>query len=133
MSSESIERTPAVRLASVLLAIEAVAVVILAGWQVVELVASEPASIATSIALVVMTLVAAFALFAFARGVWDGRSWGRSGGIVAQVLIFAVALGSVQGGAGHWGIAALLAAPAVLTFVVLIFASRPAGPGSSQR
>lgn len=80
MSSESIERTPAVRLASVLLAIEAVAVVILAGWQVVELVASEPASIATSIALVVMTLVAAFALFAFARGVWDGRSWGDPAG-----------------------------------------------------
>lgn len=133
MSPGSTARTPVVGLASALLALEAIGVVVLAGWQLVELVTNEPASIATSIALFVMTLIAAFAVFAFARGVWGGRSWGRSGGIVTQVLIFAVALGGIQGGAAHWGIAASLAAPAILTFVVLILASRPAGSGSPQR
>jgi len=132
MPSESIARTPAVRAAAVLLALESLGVLALAGWQIVELVTSEPASIATSIALVVMTLVAAAAVFAFAGGVWQGRSWGRSGGIVAQVLIFAVALGSVQGGAGHWGIAATLAVPAVVTFIMLILAARAAGSGAPQ-
>lgn len=133
MSSEPIDRTPAVRAAAALLALEALGVLALAGWQVVELITSEPASIATSIALIVMTLVGAAAVFAFAVGVWQGRSWGRSGGIVAQVLIFAVALGSVQGGAGHWGIAATLAVPAVVTFIMLILAARSAGSGAPQR
>ena len=133
MSSDSTDRTPAVRAAAVLLALEALGVLVLAGWQIVELVTSEPASIATSIALIVMTLVGAAAVFAFAGGVWQARSWGRSGGIVAQVLIFAVALGSVQGGAGHWGIAATLAVPAVVTFVMLILAARSAGSSAPRR
>jgi len=128
MSAESAVRTPATRIASALLALEALVLVLLTGWQIVEMIAGEAASVTTSIALIVLTLIAAVGVAAFAFAVWTGRSWGRSGGIVAQVLIVAIAIGSVQGGAGHWGIALALAVPAVVTFVALIGSARGAAP-----
>lgn len=132
MSAEPAARTPATRVASVLLALEALVLVILTGWQIVEIVAGELTSVTTSIALVVLTLIAAVGVGAFAFAVWAGASWGRSGGIVTQVLIVAIAIGSVQGGAGHWGIALALAAPAVATFVALIGSARGAGRPVSE-
>jgi len=128
MSAESAVRTPATRIASALLALEALVLVLLTGWQIVEMIAGEATSVTTSIALIVLTLIAAVGVAAFAFAVWTGRSWGRSGGIVAQVLIVAIAIGSVQGGAGHWGIALALAVPAVVTFVALIGSARGAAP-----
>lgn len=128
MSAEFAVRTPATRLASALLALEALVLVILAGWQIVEMIAGELTSVTTSIALIVLTLIAAVGVAAFAFAVWTGRSWGRSGGIVTQVLIVAIAIGSVQGGAGHWGIALTLAVPAVVTFIALIGSARGAAP-----
>ena len=102
--------------------------IVLTGWQIVEMIAGELTSLTTSIALVVLTLIGAVGVAAFAIAVWTGRSWGRSGGIVTQVLIAAIAIGSVQGGAGHWGIALALAAPAVVTFAALIVSARGAAP-----
>jgi len=128
MSAESAVRTPATRIASALLALEALVLVLLTGWQIVEMIAGEATSVTTSIALIVLTVIAAVGVAAFAFAVWTGRSWGRSGGIVAQVLIVAIAIGSVQGGAGHWGIALALAVPAVVTFVALIGSARGAAP-----
>ncbi|HLT66980.1 MAG TPA: histidine kinase [Microbacterium sp.] len=128
MSAESAVRTPATRIASALLALEALVLVLLTGWQIVEMIAGEATSVTTSTALIVLTLIAAVGVAAFAYAVWTGRSWGRSGGIVAQVLIVAIAIGSVQGGAGHWGIALALAVPAVVTFVALIGSARGAAP-----
>ena len=46
----------------------------------------------SSIALIVLTAIGAVALAAFALAVWRGHSWGRSGGIVSQLLVIAVAL-----------------------------------------
>src|SRR5690606_22548578 len=128
MSAESAVRTPATRIASALLALEALVLVLLTGWQIVEMIAGEATSVTTSTALIVLTLIAAVGVAAFAYAVWTGRSWGRSGGIVGQVLIVAIAIGSVQGGAGHWGIALALAGPAVVTFVALIGSARGAAP-----
>jgi hypothetical protein len=128
MSDEPGVRTPATRIAAALLALEALVLVILTGWQIVEMVAGELTSIMTSVALVVLTLIAAVGVAAFAFAVWTGKSWGRSGGIVTQVLIVAIAIGSVQGGAGHWAIALTLAAPAVVTFIALIGSARGSAP-----
>ena len=44
-----------------------------------------------------LTAVGAAAVLAFAVAIWRGQSWGRSGGIVTQLLILAVALGAVTG------------------------------------
>lgn len=132
MTPSAAFRAPAARAAAVLLALEAIALLLLTGVQLVELIQGDLASVATSVALVVMSLAATIALAAFAVAVWSGRSWGRSGGVVAQVLIFAVAVGSVQGGAAHWGVAAALAVPAIVTFVALILAARQSRPPSSR-
>lgn len=112
------------RAAAAMLGIEAAALAVLAVWQVIELIVAETMSIATALALIAMTALGAVALGAFAAGVLAGRTWARSGGIVAQVLIFAVAVGSVTGPYPHWGIAAALAVPALVT-AILLFSSPP--------
>ena len=128
MTSEAPLRTASVRIASALLALEALVLVLLTGWQIVEMIAGDATSATTSIALIVLTLIAAVGVGAFAFAVWTGKTWGRSGGIVAQVLIAAIAIGAVQDGAGHWKIALTLAVPAVVTFVALIASARAAAP-----
>ncbi len=74
-----------------------------------------------------LTLVGAVAVLAFAVAIWRGRSWGRSGGIVTQVLILAVALGAATGAYAHPSTALILAVPAVAALVLLVLAARAAG------
>ncbi|WP_221585369.1 histidine kinase [Microbacterium sp. G2-8] len=126
MTSSVADRAPAVRIAAGLLALEALALLGLTVWQIASLVRGDVAELATSIALIVMSLAGVAAIAAFAGAVWAAQSWGRSGGVVAQVLIFAVAVGAVQGPYPHWGTALALAVPAVVTFVSLLLATRAA-------
>lgn len=121
----------ATRLAVGLLGLEALALLALSGWEITALIRGDLVSWSTSIALLVLCLLATVGVAAFAVAVLRGRSWGRSGGIVTQVLIFAIAIGAVQGETAHWGIALALAAPAILAFVALILAARDASPRSS--
>jgi hypothetical protein len=124
------ERMPthtAARTAAVLLAIEALAIAGLVIWQLSALFAGDTDSIESAIALVVLTAIGAVAVCAFAVVTWRGQSWGRSGGIVTQLLILAVALGAVTGAYAEPVIALLLAVPAILTLVLLILAVRAAG------
>jgi hypothetical protein len=115
------------RIAAVLLALEGLAVVALVIWQVAALVAGDTDSIESAIALVVLTAVGAAAVLAFAVATWRGLSWGRSGGIVTQLLILAVALGAVTGAYADTGTGLLLALPALVTLVLLVISVRAAG------
>jgi len=117
----------AARIAAVLVGLEGLALVALAVWQVVAMVQGDTGSIESAIALLVLTVVGAAALLAFAAAVWRGRSWGRSGAIVAQVLILAVALGAATGDYAHPLIALAIAMPAIAALVLLILAARDAG------
>ena len=85
--------TPVERVAAALLALEGLALLMVAGWEVVALVGGDTDDVGSSIALIVLTVVGAAAVVAFAVGVARGQSWGRSGGIVTQLLILAVFLG----------------------------------------
>ena len=85
------------RIAAILLAIEGLAIVGLVVWQVGALVAGDTGSVESALALIVLTVVGAAAVLSFAVATWRGLSWGRSGGIVTQLLILAVALGAVTG------------------------------------
>ncbi|MGM1017731.1 MAG: hypothetical protein ACQEW8_09365 [Actinomycetota bacterium] len=118
-------RAPGIaRAAAVLLALEALA---LAGIAVVELVglgAGDAASLPTAIALIVLTLIGAGALFAFAVGTSRGRSWARSGGVVLQVLAAALALGALSFDPIPWAFVAAVGLPAVVTFALLIVSTR---------
>ena len=115
------------RVAAALLALEAVALLALAGWQIVAMLGNDTASVATAIALVVLTLIGAVAVGAFAFAVLRDRSWGRSGGIVIQLLVLAVALGAVTGPAPSISFAVVIAVPAIAGLVVLFAAARRAG------
>ncbi|MDJ1112975.1 histidine kinase [Microbacterium dauci] len=126
-------RTTAIeRVAAVFLALEAIGVVALTAWELVALLRGDTAAVSSSIALLVLTLVVAAALAAFAVAVWRGGSWGRSGGIVAQLLILAIAGGTLTGPDAAPATAAAIAAPGVLGFVLLVAASRAAGPRTQR-
>lgn len=118
--------------AAIIVALEGVAITGLALWQVAALVSGDTESVATAVALLVLSLVGAGAVCAFAVAVLRGRSWGRSGAVVTQVLILAVAGGAVAGEPAYPLIALGLAVPAVIAFVLLIVASRHAGADAQR-
>ncbi|SFR99621.1 hypothetical protein SAMN04487846_1291 [Microbacterium sp. cf046] len=115
------------RLAAILLGLEGLAIIALVVWQVWALVAGDTDSIESALALVVLTAIGAVAVLAFAVATWRGQSWGRSGGIVTQLLILAVALGAVTGAYSVPMTGLVLAIPAAMTLVLLVVAVRAAG------
>lgn len=115
------------RVAAVLVGLEGLGLVALTVWQVAAIVAGDTASIDSAIALIVLSAVGAAAVSAFAVAIWRGRSWGRSGAIVTQLLILAVALGAATGAYAEPAAALIIAAPAVVTLVLLVLAVREAG------
>lgn len=115
------------RIASALLAAEGLGLLILLGWQIVALVTGDTDSVASAVALVVLTALGALAVVGFAVATWIGQSWGRSGGIVTQLLILAVALGAATGEYAHPATAVALAIPAIVVGLCLVAAARAAG------
>ena len=118
--------TPA-RFAATLVLLEGAGLVALTAWQVEALFSGDTASVQSSLALVVLTAVAAAAVIAFAVAIWRDRSWGRSGGIVTQLLTLAVAVGAATGAYAHPATAMILAVPAVAALILLVIAVRDAG------
>jgi hypothetical protein len=120
------------RAAAVLVALEGAGLVALAAWQIGALFAGDSASIESSLALVVLTAVGAVAVIAFAVAIWRGQSWGRSGGILTQLLMLAVAWGAATGAYAHPSTALILAVPAIVALVLLVLAVRDAGRGPTD-
>ena len=114
-------------LAAVLVALEGLGLVALVAWQVAALAGGDTGSIESALALLVLTLVGAVAVLAFAAAIWRGQSWGRSGGIVTQLLVLAVALGAATGAFAVPSVALALAVPALIALVLLVLAVRDAG------
>jgi multisubunit Na+/H+ antiporter MnhF subunit len=114
------------RVAGALVALEAAGLVALVIWQISAILVGDTGAVETAIALVVLTAIGAAAVAAFAVAIWRDRSWGRSGAIVTQLLILAVALGAATGAYAAPGVALTVAAPALVTLVVLILAVREA-------
>lgn len=117
----------AARIAAALVGLEGLGIGALTVREIVAIAGGDTGSLESAIALVVLTLVGAVAVLAFAVAIWRGQSWGRSGGIVTQLLILAVALGAATGAFAEPGVALALAAPAVVTLVLLLLAVRDAG------
>ncbi len=120
------------RVAGVLVTVEGAALVVLAGWQIAALAGGDTAEPATAIALIVLTLVSAVLVVALGVAAARGRSWGRSGGIVVQLLILAVAIGAMTGTYAHPLLGLQLAVPAVIVFVLLAAAARRAGRDAAE-
>ncbi|GAB3604126.1 histidine kinase [Microbacterium aureliae] len=126
MRTDALARTTAV-----LLAAEGLGILLVAGWEAAALIGGDTGSVTSSIALLVLTLVGAAAVFAFGVAVWRGQSWGRSGGVVTQLLILAVALGAATGAYAAPQVALALAAPAVILLVLLVMVMRRTAPARS--
>lgn len=122
----------AARLAAAILALEALALLALAGWQIVAMAGGDTAELPTAIALFVFTIVAAVGVGAFAVAVLTDRSWGRSGGIVTQLLLLAVALGALTGQYAHPLVALALAVPGAIGLILLMRAAKAAHQASAE-
>ncbi len=116
----------AARVAAVIVGLEALGILALVVWQLVAIVVGDTVSLESAIALLVLTLVGGVAVLAFAVAVWRGLSWGRSGAIVTQALIAAVALGAATGAYAHPLVGVALAVPAIAAFVFVVLAARRA-------
>lgn len=114
--------------AAALLALEAVGILALAGWQIVALLGGDTDSIVSSLALIVLTVIGAAIVGAFAVATARDVSAGRSGGIVTQLLILSVAIGAITGEWAAPGIALLIAVPGVVGLVLLVLAVRATAP-----
>ena len=118
--------TVAERQAAGILGLQAIALLVLAGWELTALVSGDTDDVGSSVALLVLTAIGAAALAAFAVAVARGGSWGRSGGIVAQLLLLAVAFGAFTGPTAAPAVGIALAVPALVGLGLLIGAARAA-------
>ncbi|MDP3952200.1 hypothetical protein [Microbacterium sp.] len=110
--------------AAAVLALEGAALTVVALVEMLGLSAGEAASLPTAIALIVLTLIGAVALFAFAVGARRGRTWARSGGVVLQVLALALALASLTVQPVLWTFVLGVGAPALVGLVLLLASAR---------
>lgn len=71
----------------------------------VELLTTAATSLGTGLALLVIAVLVVIAMGAVLRGIWQGRAWVRAAAVVAQVLIFAIGVGALQGAFAQpgWG------------------------------
>jgi len=90
-------RAPWVSLAAAaVLVLEGIALFIVALVEIFGLGSGDATFLPTALALIALTLIGSAGLIAFAVAVRRGLSWGRSGGIVVQVLAIAVALSAAS-------------------------------------
>ena len=117
------------RIAAVLVGLEGFGLAALTVREAIAIATGDTESMGSAVALAALTLVGAAAVVAFAVAIWLGQSWGRSGGIVTQLLVLAVALGAATGSFADpsiaWALA--LAIPALIVLVLLVLAVRDAG------
>lgn len=110
-----------------LLILEGAAIAVLAVAQGGAIIGGDTSALESAIALLVLTFGGAAAVVAFGIATIRARSWGRSGGIVTQLLILAVAFGAATGAFAHPLLGLQLAIPAIVTLVLLFAAVRQAG------
>ncbi|MGF3055788.1 hypothetical protein [Microbacterium sp. YY-01] len=120
------------RAAAYLLIAEGVAVATLTIMEARKLFAGEATSLTTALALIALTLVGTVALFAFGIAVLRGGSWGRSGGIVLQLLGLGLVLSALSLRPLPITFMLAIGVPAAITLVLLLAAVRASGRPSGE-
>ena len=103
----------------VVLSLEFIAITGVALYLVLELIVDRPDSYASAVALAIVVAVAAVWVLFIVIGVLRGQAWTRAAVVVLQILIGAVAIGSLQGADALPGLGFALLVPAVLALVLL--------------
>jgi hypothetical protein len=105
-----------------LLFLEAAALVAVVVWLVVDLLALEPSSYATAIALIVLVVIGAIWVSAVAVASIRRAPWSRAAAIVWQVLQLSIAVGAFQGLFARPDVGWLLLVPAITVIGLLLWA-----------
>ena len=106
---------------SVLLLLEAVALVAIVVWLVVDLVTQQPSSYATAIALIVLVVIGVVWVGAVAIASLRRAHWSRAAAIVWQILQISIAVGAFQGLFARPDVGWLLLVPAVTVIGLLLW------------
>ena len=104
-----------------LLFLEAAALVAVVVWLVVDLLALEPSSYATAIALIVLVVIGATWVSAVAVASIRRAPWSRAAAIVWQVLQLSIAVGAFQGLFARPDVGWLLLVPAITVIGLLLW------------
>lgn len=112
----------ALMVVSGILLLEALALVAVAVWLVIDLLALEPSSYATAIALLVLVVIAAIGVGAVAVASLRRAPWSRAAAIVWQVLQLSIAVGAFQGLFARPDVGWLLLVPAITVIGLLLWA-----------
>ncbi|MEJ3403485.1 hypothetical protein WDJ51_01945 [Rathayibacter sp. YIM 133350] len=104
----------------IVLVAEAVLVVGVAVWFLMELLTATPASFASAVAIFVILVIAAVFVCAIAVGAARGASWIRGAAFTWQLIQLAIAVGAFQGLYAQPAIGWALIVPSVLVMVLLV-------------
>ncbi|MFB6612473.1 hypothetical protein ACFCVO_19290 [Agromyces sp. NPDC056379] len=106
---------------SVLLFLEAAAMVALVIWLVIDLFSLEPSSYATAIALLVLVAIGAIWVVTVAFGSLRQAPWSRAAAIVWQILQVSIAVGAFQGLFARPDVGWALLVPAITVVGLLLW------------
>lgn len=119
-AADSDERRPKAVLAlTVVLFLEAAAMLGIAVWTVVTAFGESSDHLVASLFLAAIAAGASAFLWQAGRGMLAGRSWSRSATVVWQVLQMGVAFGTYNGAEGPVPIALALLVPAIVALVLV--------------
>jgi hypothetical protein len=116
---EASRRHPLVIALAVLVFAECALLIAATIYLVIELLVASPSSLASALALTVLTAIAAVWLGVIAVNILRGSPWVRGATVVWQVLQIAVAVGSFQGLFAQPAIGWALLIPAVMVLVLV--------------
>jgi len=88
-------------------------------WLILELLTDQPTSLASALAILVLTVVAALWVSAIAVGTFRGRTWIRAAAVTWQLVQVFVAIGCFQGLYARPDLGWALLIPSVLVIVLL--------------
>ena len=106
---------------SALLFLEAAALVGIVVWLIVDLIALQPSSYATAIALIVLVVIGAVWVGAVAVASVRRAPWSRAAAIVWQILQLSIAVGAFQGLFARADVGWLLLVPAITVIGLLLW------------
>lgn len=104
-----------------ILFLEALALIAVVVWLVVDLLALQPSSYATAIALIVLVVIGAVWVSAVAVGSVRRAPWTRAAAIVWQILQVSIAIGAFQGLFARPDVGWLLLVPAITVIGLLLW------------
>ncbi|MDE2591811.1 MAG: hypothetical protein KGL41_03015 [Actinomycetales bacterium] len=109
-----------IKLAVVILAIEALAPTFLAVWDLIDILSGKALMLSALLAQLALWLGAALWVGFTARRLYQGRAWARSAAVFWQLVQLAIAWGSFTGKYANWWIGGALIVTSVLVFVLVL-------------